>query len=44
MHIPGRGLSCGCLIAANGGEDKVDQEPRPSLLLLLLLTFLYSAK
>ena len=26
----GRGLSCGGLIAANGGEDKVHQEPRPS--------------
>ena len=25
-----RGLSCGGLIAANGEEDKVDQEPRPS--------------
>ena len=30
IHIPGRGLSCGGLIAANSGEDKVDQEPRPS--------------
>ena len=25
----GRGLSHGGLIAANGGEDKVNQEPRP---------------
>ena len=25
----GRGLSCGGLIAANGGEDKVNQEPKP---------------
>ena len=25
-----RGLSCGGLIAVNGGEDKVNQEPRPS--------------
>ena len=24
----GRGLSCGDLIATNGGEDKVNQEPR----------------
>ena len=26
----GRGLSCGGLVTANGGEDKVDWEPRPS--------------
>ena len=26
----GRGLSHGGLIAANGGEDKVNQEPRPT--------------
>ena len=30
IHIPGGGISCGGLIAANGGKDKVDQEPRPS--------------
>ena len=30
IHMLGRGLSCGGLIAANGGEDKVDQEPRLS--------------
>ena len=29
VHMLSRGLSCGGLIAANGGEDKVDQEPRP---------------
>ena len=26
----GRGLSCGGLVAANGGEDKVDRDPRPT--------------
>ena len=30
IHIPGRGLSHGGLIAANSGEDEVDWEPRPS--------------
>ena len=30
VHTPGGGLSHGGLIVANGGEDKVDQEPRPS--------------
>ena len=30
MHMLGGGLSCGGLIAANGGEDKVDREPRPT--------------
>ena len=30
VHTPGRGLSHGGLIAANGGEDKVNWEPRPS--------------
>ena len=30
IHTPNRGLSCGGLIAAKGGEDEVDQEPRPS--------------
>ena len=30
IHFPGGGLSHGGLIAANGGEDKVDWEPRPS--------------
>ena len=29
IHMLSRGLSCGGLIAANGREDKVDQEPRP---------------
>ena len=28
IHIPGGGLSHGGLIAANGGEDKVNREPR----------------
>ena len=30
IHTPGRGLSHGGLVAANGGDDKVDREPRPS--------------
>ena len=30
IHFPGRDLSCGGLAAANGGEDKDNQEPRPS--------------
>ena len=30
VHTLSGGLSCGGLIAANGGEDKVDQEPRLS--------------
>ena len=30
VHTPGRGFSCGGLIAANGGEDKVYWEPRLS--------------
>ena len=30
IHMLGRGLSCGGLAAANGGEVKVNQEPRPS--------------
>ena len=30
VHLLGRGLSYGGLVAANGGEDKVDWEPRPS--------------
>ena len=30
IHTPSRGLSYGGLIAANGGEDKVDWEPRSS--------------
>ena len=29
VHTIGRGLSCGGLTAANGGEEKVDWEPRP---------------
>ena len=29
IHTPGGGLSHGGLIAANGGEDEVNQEPRP---------------
>ena len=30
IHMLGRGLSHGGLIAANSGEDKVNWEPRPS--------------
>ena len=30
IHMLGGGLSHGGLIAANGGEDKVDWEPRPT--------------
>ena len=30
IHMLGRGLSHGSLVTANGGEDKVNQEPRPS--------------
>ena len=30
VHTLGRGLSHGGLAAANGGEVKVNQEPRPS--------------
>ena len=30
IHTPVEGLSCGGLVAANGGEDEVDWEPRPS--------------
>ena len=30
IHMLGRGLSHGGLVAANSGEDKVDWEPRPS--------------
>ena len=29
IHPPGRGLSHGGLVAANGGEDEVNREPRP---------------
>ena len=30
VHMLSRGFCCGGLIAANSGEDKVNQEPRPS--------------